>query len=177
MPMERRKTVITVLIAIFGILIEWFYVSYMLNRGLEDKTTQLTIVERAFPLPVLPALGAFLVLLASWNHAGGKILPIRGRPETRERNLSTWISSAKVAMLIMAAFVSMLFLPYALWSSWFWGYLGRIAGSIGLYDGTASIWQLQPLWKYVISQNLSALFAAMVAITYGSRSSRIRKAK
>ncbi len=149
----------------------------MLDRGLEDKTAALVIVQSNFPLVVLPALGAFLVLLASWNYAGGKILPIRGRPEAKERDRSTWVRSASVAMLIMATFVSILFLPYALWSSWFWEYLGRIAGSIGLYDGTSSLWQLQPLWKYVISLNLSAVLAAIVAITYCSRSPRIRKAK
>jgi hypothetical protein len=174
---DKRKMVVTIAVAFFGVLTEWFYIDYMLDRGLEDKTAALVIAQSNFPLVVLPALGAFLVLLASWNYAGGKILPIRSRPEARERNLSTWIRSAKVAMLIMAAFVSMLFLPYALWSSWFWQYLGRMGGAIGLYDGTAKMWQLQPLWKYVVSLNLSALFAAMVAIACGSRSSRIRKTR
>jgi hypothetical protein len=177
MPIEKRKATVTILLAIFGIIIEWFYVNYMLNRGLEDKTVKLTIVQSSLPLVILPALGAFFVLIASWDYATGKTLPIRGGPETKGREISLWLGAAKAASLVIAVFVTALFLPYALWSSWFWSFLGRFSGLTPLYENTVGIWQMNALWKYVASQNVSALFTAIIAVVYGHRPSPMRKIK
>jgi hypothetical protein len=177
MRIEKRKATVTILLAIFGILIEWFYVDYMLSRGLEDKTAGLVVVQGAFPLAVLPALGAFLVFLASWDYASRKVSPIRTRPEAKGREISWWLGVAKAASLVTATFVTALFLPYVLWSSWFWSFLGRISGLASLYQNTVDIWQMNVLWKYVASQNLSALLTAIVAVVYARRPPPIKKTK
>jgi hypothetical protein len=183
MPIEKRKAAVTILLAVFAILMEWFYVEYMFNHGLEDKT--VTVVQVTIPLAAMPAMSVLFVFLACWNCAGGSILPGRSRPELRERDLSVRLRVTKVASILAAVFLSVLFLPYALWSCWFWGYLGGIAALVpqtrhilsGLYDGTVVVWRMNALWKYVASQNLAALVTAIVAIIYVQRRPRIRKVK
>jgi len=180
MPIEKRKATVILIVAILAVLVEYFFVNYMIGRGLESHPAGSTYLSN-FPLVVLPAIGAFLVLIASGNYAGERIRRAKGRPDPKDRT-STWVTSAKVSFLIMSVFVSLLFLPYIVWSSWFWSFLGRIAGSdspslLGLYTSSAAVWQLRPLWKYAISLNVSALFAATTAIIYAQRSSKIRKVK
>jgi hypothetical protein len=182
MPVEKRKAAVIVIVAILAIIVICFFVNYMTGRGLEISPAGSTRYLANFPLVVLPAIGAFLVLIASGNYAGERLRRPRGRPDPKGYATSTWVTSAKVALLIMSAFISLLFLPYVIWSSWFWSFLGGVAGSkspslLGLYTSSASIWQLKPLWKYTLSLNVSALFAATTAIIYAKRSSGIRKVK
>jgi hypothetical protein len=182
MPVEKRKSAVIVIVAILAVIVEYFFVKYMMGRGLESGPVGSTTYLANFPLAVLPAIGAFLVLIASGNYAGERLRRPKGRPDPKDRTTSTWLTSAKVALLIMSAFILLLFLPYIVWSSWFWSFLGRVAGSdspslLGLYTSSASIWQLKPLWKYTLSLNVSALFAATTAIIYAKRSSGIRKVK
>jgi len=185
MPMEKRRAVVTTLLAILGVIIEWYYLSYMLDRGLGDKTIDFTVLRGSLPIAVLPAVGALLVFLASWNYVSQKMLPTRVRLEPRGRGLPAWLAATKAAALITATFISTLFLPYAFWSDWFLGIIGKVVGLIpqarevflGLYNGTAGIWQLEALWKYVTSLNLSALITAFIAVAYTRRATRVRKAK
>ena len=183
MPLEKRKALVTVVLLVFGVLIEWFYINYMFASGLRDATVELRFIQGNFHLVVLPAVGALSVFLASWTSIGERILLGRGRPELR--SLSTWLRTAKAASLVAAAFVSALFLPYVLWSSWLWGLLGKLTtlipqtttSLVGLYEGTAKIWELGSLWKYVASQNVSALFTATVAVIYIRRATGIKRSK
>jgi hypothetical protein len=175
MPIENKKSIVTIIVAILVIVIESFYVNYMLARGLEDKAAGLAIIKAGFPLAALPAIGTFFVVLASWYHASAKLLPTKGRLDPRKRDLLVWLKIANVALLILAVFVGTLFLPYVLWSSWLWGYLGRTSSLVSLYENTAGVWKMNALWKYVVSQNLSAIFVAIVALVYAGSTSRIKK--
>ena len=177
MPIEKRKSVITAAIAVFTILIEWFYIRYMINHGLEDKTVSMGAGPSGIPLVAFPAIGVFFVLLASWNYAGGATLPARGRPEPKYREKSAWLALLKVALLLMAVFVTILLLPYALWSNWAWNFLGRNQGLVSLYVNTSRIWEMTPLWKYVSSLNLSALITAILAVLYVRKSPKIKRLK
>jgi len=177
MPIEKRKAVITAAIAVFTILIEWYYTRYMINHGLENKTVSMGAGQAGIPLVTLPAIGVFFVLLASWSYAGGATLPTRGRPEPKDREKSAWLALLKVALLLMAAFVTILLLPYALWSNWAWNFLGRNQGLVSLYVNTSRIWEMTPLWKYASSLNLSALITAILAVLYAHRSPKIKRLK
>jgi len=40
MPLEKRKALVTVVLLVFGVLIEWFYINYMFASGLRDATVE-----------------------------------------------------------------------------------------------------------------------------------------
>jgi hypothetical protein len=162
-------------------LVDWFYLSYVVSKGLEFKTPTYALnnVNLSVPLLWLPVLGVVLLSLVTWYEAYYRIFPRRGMevdPMGRMRLLRAITFSTTL-------FVLVLFVPTIIRSNWFWSSLSAAAkGSTqilgfgnSLLNSVQSLITMNLLWQYSLSQTLAPAVLVLGAWALGRTARRVRK--
>jgi hypothetical protein len=162
-------------------LVDWFYLSYVVSKGLELKTPTYALnnVNLSVPLLWLPVLGVVLLSVVTWYEAYYRIFPRRGMeidPMGRMRLFRAITFSTTL-------FVLVLFVPAIIRSNWYWSSLSAAAkGSAqilsfgnSLLNTVQSLITMNLLWQYSLSQTLAPAVLVLGAWVLGRTARRVRK--
>ena len=167
------------------ILLQFFFVDYMLSHGFSPSNEQVKIgsLQVTFPIVLLPALGVSLVMLSSWMYAVDRTMRVRVKTDLRKQRVGADLRMVEVGALILSVYSLFLFIPYILGSNWFITGANSLSQRlpqlgqffVAAYGTVISLMDLDSIWKFALSQNLAACSAAFFAALYVRRQSRARK--
>lgn len=164
------------------VLLDLFFVFYVMSHGFEPMTNGLVIGGFTLQLQWLPLLGVLIVALAVWSDAFTRIFPRWLGPEAEPM---ARLRLMRVVTVSLTAFVCFLYLPYLLGSEWFWHHLSHMSHVISPLRGFG-IWlesvempilTLNPVWQYSITQLIACaalVFSAWALARPAKRPRRIR---
>ena len=167
------------------ILLQFFFINYMLSHGFSPSNEQVKIgtLQVTFPIVLLPALGVSLVILSSWVYAVDRTMRVRVKTDLRKQRMGADSRMVEVGALILGAYSLFLFMPYILGSNWF--IIGANSLSqrlpqlgqffVSAYGSVILLMDLDSIWKFALSQNLAGCGAALFAALYVRRQGRARK--
>jgi len=164
------------------LLIDWFYLTYMTNHGLERKFQEIILSNLTISVPLqwLPVAGVVLVSVVVMQEVIAVIFPRR-----TGANVDTGLSNIRLVRVIafsLAAFVCVLYIPYVLGSDWFWARMSSASGIPQIRD--LALWllkterpmvEMDPLWQYSTSELLALTSMVFVAAMFGRSPKRIRR--
>ena len=163
-------------------LLDWFFMAYMTEYGLEAKTQTLTLGGYTLQVPLLwlPVVGMLFVAFVALYDVILRLFPRRTGPEVDPLGNARLV---RVIAFSVMAFALVLYVPYIFGSNWFWARLSEAGRSISQLHsfGTALLnWQgqfmtMDPLWQYSISQVLAGAAMVLVAWTFARMARRPRK--
>jgi hypothetical protein len=172
--------------SIFGVTalifaLDWFFLIYMTSKGFYSKAENLMIggMSGSVPLQWLPVFGVVLLSLVTWYEAYYRLFPRRGM----EVDPLARIRLARAIVLSMTMFVVLLYVPALLRSGWFWTGLSEIGKNIAavrdfgnsLLSNTGSLFTMDELWLYSLSQILASTLMMLGAWTLARTARRARK--
>jgi hypothetical protein len=179
---NARKTIIVLGVSAAIFLIDWFYLTYITNHGLERKFQEVILSNLTFSVPLqwLPVAGVVLVSVVVMQEVLAAIFPRR-----TGSNVDTSLSNIRLVRVIvfsLAAFACVLYLPYILGSDWFWARVSGASGTSQIRD--LALWllkteqpmvEMDPLWQYSTSELLALISMVFVAVMFGRSPKRIRR--
>jgi len=175
----RLSSILGVSVLIF--LLDWFYLTYVISKGLELKTQTLTLssVNVSVPLLWLPIFGVVLLSLVTWYEAYYRIFPRRGM----EINPMGRMRLVRAIAFSTTLFILVLFVPAFIGSNWFWTGLSAAGkGSAlvlgfgnSLLNGVQSLMTMNLLWQYSLSQTLAAAVMVLGVWALSRATRRVRK--
>jgi hypothetical protein len=165
-------------------LLDWFFMVYMTEYGLEAKTQTFILggFNLQIPLLWLPVLGILLVTVVALYDVILRIFPRRTGPEVDPLGNARLIRA--IAFSVMA-FALVLYVPYIFGSNWFWARLSEAGRNVtqllglgtSLLHAQQQFMTMNPLWQYSISQVLAAAAMILVAWAFARIARRPRKLK
>jgi hypothetical protein len=171
---------LTILIlTVSTLLIEVFFTDYLVARGLEYKTYQLT-QYLTIPYPYIPLVGFLAVILFSWTYLVKVRSFVLARPGASLPKIILPIRMFEIAFVLLTVLACSLFMPYILGSNWmmhnFFNAKSSIPSLSGLYSsyyGAApAMMMLAPLWKYFLSNMLSYIIVVVAALIMARKTAR-----
>jgi len=163
-------------------VLDWFYMAYMTEYGLEAKTQSFMLggFNLQVPLLWLPVIGILLVSVVTLYDVILRIFPRRTGPEVDQLGNARFI---RVIAFSVTAFAFVLYVPYILGSNWFWARLSDAGRSITQLHGLGTsllntqeqFMTMNPLWQYSISQVLATAALILVAWAFARIARRPRK--
>jgi hypothetical protein len=155
-------------------------------NGLELKNFPLKVgaFELNVPILSLSAFGVVAVLLCSWMYLT-KEMTVEVRRKIKQRKFAVEIKMVKSAGIVFGAFTISLFLPYILESNLLASVTSVICAgnfqmqqfSIKMYNVTTPLRELEPLWKYVISQNVSSFMAVIASAIFARKYRSLKESR
>jgi hypothetical protein len=180
-----RGIISTALLIATIILLQFFFINYMLSHGFSPSNGQVKIgtLQVTFPIVLLPALGVSLVILSSWMYAVDRTMRMRVKTDLRKQRIGADSRMVEVGALILGAYSLFLFIPYVLGSNWFIAWANSLSQRlpqlgqffVSAYRSVISLMDLDSIWKFALSQNLAGCSAALFAALYVRRQGRARK--
>jgi len=178
MPLRWRTREVWISIcalAVVTLLLEIFFMNYMVAHGLESMIDAILVDGWKFtiPTPLAFAVAMIVVVIACWAYLVEGTAIIGVRSDLGRRSATAPVRMVEAGSSILVAFAFSLFAPYIIGSDWFGGIIsGSFANNPqlhGLASGITAfmirLGDLEILWKYVISQNVSGLAVAFFSIT------------
>jgi len=159
---------------------DYWFLSYLLPKGLESKMQQVQVagVQFSFPLLGLTFVGLLILAAASWSNMLS--MPIATLKEMSQLEGMRILRAAGVSLFF---FATMLYGPYVLGSNAFWGQMSALSRAVPQLTGSLQglFYFLEPMMgldvvaKFAISQNAAGagLVLASGLIVYTQR--RIRR--
>lgn len=166
------------------ILLDLFFVFYIVSAGFEVKTYELMLggLSMALELQWLPVVGIALVAFVSWLELSYRIFPRRRGLELDP--LARLRLMRAIAFSVMV-FVCALYIPYLLGSNWFWARLGELSKSVSqIHDFSLALlgfeepfMGLKSLWQYSTSQVVAVFLMVLSIWTLGRPPRRPKKVR
>jgi hypothetical protein len=167
------------------ILLQLFFINYMLSHGFSPTNEQVKIgtLQVTSLIVLLPAVGVTLVILSSWMYAVDRTMRVRVKTDLRKQRMGADCRIVEVSALILGAFSLSLFVPYIFGSNWFIAGANNLSQRIpqlgqflaSTYGTVISLMDLDSIWKFALSENLAACSAAFFAALYVRRQGRAGK--
>ena len=173
------------LVAFVGVVaaMDYLLVDYLISHGLEMKwyPIQIASLQLSIPLVGLTFMGVLIVAIAAWLNMSATV-PIAVARELGHLETIRVLRAAGIALFFFSA---VLFVPYIIGASVFWGQASvltkavpQLAGSIqGLFYFVQPAMIQDPLTEFVISQNAAALALVAVSGLVGYSQRRIKRAR
>ena len=166
-----RGWIPAIIFAIVVIIIETFYFSYMVGRGLTDKQVSIPIGPWTLPVSIglFLSLGNAVVLLTLWMSVFQNTAYARAGADRQVRRLLYPLRMVRVAALVLVPFTILLFTPYIIESVGFVRFVASFtssvpqlrSGAVGFYNWAFGISQMDASTRFILSQ-LTAAFGAIV---------------
>jgi len=175
--LETFKELVSALLVLLAVLaVEALYALYMVAHGVNVQVTSIGLAgwKLNFPLITILVLGVITVVLSSWHYAVREVKVVQVKPAKGKVRFHDLARRMKIASLILSAFAVTLFPPYVIGSNWLCSSMPQLTG---LRATLVPFLDLPALWRYLISQNLSVLIAALASIIYVHKSRKPRKTK
>lgn len=161
------------LFALVTVLIELFYFSYMVGRGLVDKHVVIPVGPWTLPVSIafLLSMGNAVVLLTLWMSVFENVAYVKAGPDRRVRRMLYPLRMLRVATLVLAPFTIVLFVPYVVESAGFVRFVDSLTttipqlrqGAIDFYNWAFGISRIEAPTRFIVSQVSAALVTVAIA--------------
>ncbi len=176
---KRTSVFFPLILALASILIEIFFIDYMITRGLEMRILNLNAANLEFTFPILniQIIGMVILLLTSWAHLFENPFSIHKKNFVKNNKSLIILRMFNKTILLLFILCFFLFVPSILSSNWFLKYL-LTSGvdfpflktfSVGFYNLFIKFMNISAVWKFVFLQ-----ISASIAILITSLFSRIK---
>ena len=167
------------ILTVSTLVIEIFFTDYLVARGLEYKTYQLT-QYLTIPYPYIPLVGFLAVVLFSWTYLVKMRSFVLARPGAPLPKIILPIRMFEIAFVLLTVLACSLFIPYILGSNWmlrnFFIAKSSIPALSGLYSAyygaIPAMMTLAPLWKYFLSNMLSYTIVVVAVLIIARKTVR-----
>jgi hypothetical protein len=175
----KLPLILGVTVLIFAL--DWLFLIYMTSKGFYPKAQSLMIgsISSSVPLQWLPVLGVVLLSVVTWYEAYYRLFPRRGM----EVDPLGRIRLARAIVFSLTLFAIFLYVPAMLRSGYFWTSLSGMGKNTvavrdfgnSLLSSIGSLYSMDPLWLYSLSQILASAFMVLGAWALARTARRIRK--